>query len=58
VMTLDHASEMPAWKSTASGMSELLVAKRIGEAARKRTPTSGRRALVAKQHDDPRASRT
>jgi hypothetical protein len=39
-------------------MSELLVAKRIGEAARKRTATSGRRALVAKQHDDPRASRT
>jgi hypothetical protein len=34
------------------------VAKRIGEAARKRTPISGRRALVTKQHDDPRASRT
>src|SRR5919108_5021037 len=34
VITLDQALETPPWKSTASGMNELLLAGRLGEAAR------------------------
>jgi hypothetical protein len=30
VMTLDQALETPPWKSTASGMSELLVLLQVG----------------------------
>jgi hypothetical protein len=34
VITFDQALETPPWKSTASGMRELLVARRLDEAVR------------------------